>query len=447
GIDRGFWGTDGSWHDTPEPTRRAIRDAMGADPDDERGPAGPPVWTVPAGWGEPLLGPCRLVLEDGSDLGVVTALPPDLPIGRHRLAPTDDGPTTLLLVRPRRCHRPPSRASALAVQAYAARSSRSWGIGDLADVAALGGWARAAGIDLLALSPLHAPAPGADPQPSPYYPASRRYRNPLHIAVDSVEGASRSDLVRRLGDQARALLTDRRIDRAAVWAAKLPALEHLFAAGGTAIDTAVEAYRAEQGADLEAWATYCTIAEVHPGSWQAWPTELRHPRSLAVQRFATAHADRVRFHCWLQWLLDRQVRDAAGACPVITDLAVGVDPGGADAWIDQDLLALTRHFFEADKPVCSVCHGIEIIAAATPKRHYYYQSAMGNRLFELGLGPVALALCGASGPDDQKLIASIESASPEGFAEAFLRARRLAWAADLITDNQGKERNVSCSAE
>ncbi|WP_375207667.1 conjugal transfer protein TrbE [Hyphococcus sp.] len=90
---------------------------------------------------------------------------------------------------------------------------------------------------------------------------------------------------------------------------------------------------------------------------------------------------------------------------------------------------------------------IEIIAAATPKRHYYYQSAMGNRLFELGLGPVALALCGASGPDDQKLIASIESASPEGFAEAFLRARRLAWAADLITDNQGKERNVSCSAE
>jgi len=31
---------------------------------------------------------------------------------------------------------------------------------------------------------------------------------------------------------------------------------------------------------------------------------------------------------------------------------------------DEDLLALTRHFFDANKPVCSVCHGIEIIAAA-----------------------------------------------------------------------------------
>jgi protease I len=31
---------------------------------------------------------------------------------------------------------------------------------------------------------------------------------------------------------------------------------------------------------------------------------------------------------------------------------------------DEDLLALTRHFFATDKPVASVCHGIEIIAAA-----------------------------------------------------------------------------------
>lgn len=31
---------------------------------------------------------------------------------------------------------------------------------------------------------------------------------------------------------------------------------------------------------------------------------------------------------------------------------------------DQDLLAVTRHFFETGKPVASVCHGIEIIAAA-----------------------------------------------------------------------------------
>ncbi|MEZ5930126.1 MAG: hypothetical protein R3C55_16810 [Parvularculaceae bacterium] len=90
---------------------------------------------------------------------------------------------------------------------------------------------------------------------------------------------------------------------------------------------------------------------------------------------------------------------------------------------------------------------IEMIGAASPKRHYYYQSAIGNRLFELGLGPVALALCGASGPDDHKLIDSIMRESREGFAPAFLRAKGLAWAADLITKNKKEERNAICAAE
>jgi protease I len=31
---------------------------------------------------------------------------------------------------------------------------------------------------------------------------------------------------------------------------------------------------------------------------------------------------------------------------------------------DQDLLRITRHFFEANKPVAVVCHGIEIVSAA-----------------------------------------------------------------------------------
>jgi P-type conjugative transfer protein TrbJ len=50
---------------------------------------------------------------------------------------------------------------------------------------------------------------------------------------------------------------------------------------------------------------------------------------------------------------------------------------------------------------------IELVSRATPKRQYYLQSARGNRLFELGLGPVALALCGSSDPDSQKRIDAI----------------------------------------
>ena len=78
---------------------------------------------------------------------------------------------------------------------------------------------------------------------------------------------------------------------------------------------------------------------------------------------------------------------------------------------------------------------IELIARATPKRHYYLQSTRGNRLFELGLGPVALALCGASDPASQRRIDTIlADSSPNGFAAAWLRAADLDWAADLLPD-------------
>ena len=76
---------------------------------------------------------------------------------------------------------------------------------------------------------------------------------------------------------------------------------------------------------------------------------------------------------------------------------------------------------------------IEIIASATPKRDYYCQSAAGNRLFDLGLGAVALAFTAASSRSDMTAIAALHDAhGPEGFAAAWLRHRGLGWAADLL---------------
>ncbi|GFE77049.1 conjugal transfer protein TrbE [Novosphingobium sp. TCA1] len=76
---------------------------------------------------------------------------------------------------------------------------------------------------------------------------------------------------------------------------------------------------------------------------------------------------------------------------------------------------------------------IELISRAAPKRDYYLQSARGNRLFELGLGPLALTLCGASDPAVQ---ARIDGLLAEGgssaFLSRFLAGTGAAWAADLI---------------
>lgn len=87
---------------------------------------------------------------------------------------------------------------------------------------------------------------------------------------------------------------------------------------------------------------------------------------------------------------------------------------------------------------------IELIAQAVPKREYYLQSARGNRLFELGLGPIAHAFCAASDPPSQKLIDEIvRSENAVRFASKLLDAKQLAWALPLLDQYQatasGKE--------
>lgn len=81
---------------------------------------------------------------------------------------------------------------------------------------------------------------------------------------------------------------------------------------------------------------------------------------------------------------------------------------------------------------------IELIARATPKHDYYLQSRRGNRLFDLGLGPVALAFCGASDAAAQRRIDLIlgaeDGAAAEPFARRWLDACGLAWAAALLDD-------------
>ncbi|MDQ0504201.1 conjugal transfer protein TrbE [Xanthobacter agilis] len=94
--------------------------------------------------------------------------------------------------------------------------------------------------------------------------------------------------------------------------------------------------------------------------------------------------------------------------------------------IEPQITAIYRRFGLNDRQ-------IEILARATPKRDYYCQSRRGNRLFELGLSDVALALCAASSKTDQTEIARIVAEhGRDGFLAAWLRHRGVAWAADLI---------------
>jgi 4-alpha-glucanotransferase len=286
-------------------------------------------------------GAADLALEDGALLRVERELPPDLPLGYHELRPLDGRPARRLIVAPAACHLPEGlRTWGWAVQLYALRSRRSWGMGDLADLRELAEWSRAAlGAGVVVLNPVHAVLPLVPQEASPYFPSSRRYRNPLYLRVEEVAGAAEMGPgLERLAAQGRALAAERRIDRDAVFRLKMAALEGLWARAGHQ-EAGLARYRAREGSSLDEFATFCALAEHHGAGWRRWPAEHRHPASPAVARFAADRAARVAFHAWLQWQLDEQLARAGRALRLVTDLAIGFDGEGADAWAWQDVLA------------------------------------------------------------------------------------------------------------
>jgi 4-alpha-glucanotransferase len=336
GITDGFHDIFGAWHSTSAEARAAIRATMGDAAADS--PPPPAARVVREGSSLELDGPAELTLEDGAAVHVGERLPADLPLGYHQLRRLHDEYQMRLIVAPGRCHLPEgAKIWGWAAQLYAARSSGSWGIGDLADLRRLARWSATLGAGLLLINPLSAATPVAPLQPSPYYPSSRRFRNPLYLRIEEVAGAAdaRVDL-ERLAAAGRALNEARRIDRDAVWKLKGEALEKLWASFPG--DERFERYREEHGRALREFAAFCALAELHGAGWQGWPAEYRRPESAAVASFARAHADRVGFHEWLQWNLDAQLAAAAPALRLMQDLPIGVDPGGADAWAWQDVL-------------------------------------------------------------------------------------------------------------
>ena len=340
GIDGGYEDAMGRWHATPEATRSALLTAMGFDATGARPPAGAPVRVLRPGEATPLQGPAELRLEDGTVLPVDTALPPDLPLGYHELLPLDGGSPVDLIVSPGRCYLPADRRLwGWSAQLYALRSKESWGIGDLADLRRLARWSsQELGAGVLLTNPLHAATPGVPQQPSPYFPTSRRYRNPLYLHIEDVPGAIEAGTdLERLVEAGQALNRERHIDRDAVVGLKMQALERLWSRFPG--DPGFERYCTEQGEDLQQFATFCVLAEQCGRRWRDWPEAYRRPDAPVMARFATDCADRVRFHQWLQWLLDVQLSRAAAELSLVQDLPIGVDPDGADAWVWQDLLA------------------------------------------------------------------------------------------------------------
>ncbi len=241
------------------------------------------------------------------------------------------------------------RSWGITCQVYGLRSERNYGIGDFEDLARLAEIAGEAGADFIGVNPLHALF-WSDPQrSSPYSPSSRRFLNPLYIALDGMAESVGEPAPSAL--HLEALRAADTVDYAGVARLKRLALEKAFAR--TTHGSDFRRFRDEGGEALNHFAAFEALSEAmvergYGAGWHAWPKEYQDCRSEAVATFAARHEKRVLFHQWLQWIAagqllnaQRRARAAGMRIGLYLDLAVGVAPDGVATWSDP-LLVIGR---------------------------------------------------------------------------------------------------------
>lgn len=360
GILPRYHDLSGTGHETPMETFRALLAAMRLDPDAAadiahgmdaaRAERALPVTAVVAAgepaalWGTGPVGDWHVTLEDGTDVGGHAEhelhLPP-LPMGYHRLVA--GGHETLLIAAPRQA---PSavdltgrhRIWGVTGAIYALRSARNHGVGDFADLAAVGETWAAEGADFIGINPLHALG-AATGVYSPYSPSHRGLLNPRHIALDAIP-----DFPFQAGSGTE---NDGDIDYERAAQQSNTALTRAFEGGGfdSHMDE-VAAFRTARGAALERFCLFEAISLRHGPDPNQWPDDLKQADAPGVAAFAAAHAREVDYHVYLQWLADRQLSatqarltDAGMALGLYMDLAVGVRHDGAEPWARPDIFA------------------------------------------------------------------------------------------------------------
>ncbi|TRZ92218.1 MAG: 4-alpha-glucanotransferase, partial [Rhodocyclaceae bacterium] len=279
-----------------------------------------------------------------------------------------------LVVAPPTCYQPEAvsggnRVWGPTVQLYGLRSRRNWGIGDFGDLRTLLDMTADAGGGVVGVNPLHALFPDDPERISPYSPSSRCFVNVLYLDVEAVpefaecEPAQRLVATERFQARLRRLRARDQVRYEEVSAAKREVLALLYRrfrdhhlANDSDRARAFGRFREGGGEALERHARFDALQEhfrrKNPAvwGWPAWPQEYRDPDAPAVTAFASEQAAAVEFFVWLQWLADGQLaalgqqswRRGLGL-GLYQDLALGVNPGGSEAWAMQDTLAAGAH--------------------------------------------------------------------------------------------------------
>ena len=240
-------------------------------------------------------------------------------------------------------------------QLYSIRSSKSWGVGDYADLADLLVQSKKkTGADFVLVNPLHAGEPVAPLTPSPYLPVARGMVNVTYIRPEIIpEYDSLNDKDRKtvddLHNEVEPLNNDAQIvDRDSMWRVKMHALWIIFKSGLSAERSEeFEAFKQDMGERLESYATWCLCYDKWgaPKGEDCWEKHLTKD-SDEISALCKQFPDTLEFYRWLEWIAFTQLHDAQVAAKnagmrigIMSDMAVGVHPAGSEVWWNPERFA------------------------------------------------------------------------------------------------------------
>jgi 4-alpha-glucanotransferase len=241
-----------------------------------------------------------------------------------------------------------SRRAGALIPLFSIPSARSWGVGEIGDIAPIAKWLDSAGIRILQLLPINEMPPG---ETSPYSALSAMAIDPQFITIEDVEDfaeiGGESGLERELRTRLDAVRVAPRIEYAEVRALKNIVLRRCFArfetvdlAGGTRRAAAFQAYVEEQGWWLREYALFRALhAQNGERAWWDWSETLRCRRPDVLEQVRMELAGEILFRQYLQWLAGDQwgtARDQADRVALFGDLPFMVSADSADVWARQD---------------------------------------------------------------------------------------------------------------
>ena len=286
------------------------------------------------------------------DLKITTPLA----IGYYELMITLAGKKykTTLAVAPKQCYEgslADRKLWGFAIQLYALKSKRNWGVGDFTDLSTMVKIAADAKADVIGINPLNTLSHDYPQNASPYSSISRLFLNPIYIDVEKVPEFLPEDK-EAIAEELEELRSSELIAYEKIYPLKTEILKHCFDRFEKSKDKnrkqAYEDFCKNQGADLDNLAIFQAVYSDQSkkvwGGCAAWPEEYRLPSSSGIEKFVAENKSKVEFFKYMQFEASRQFAEVAAEIKkcglkvgLYRDLAVGVGRDSAEYWSNPEL--------------------------------------------------------------------------------------------------------------